>query len=218
MDEKKPNKNKPKKLSPNAIPDCHSSFGPKNLSNNEANRITRESICTAMLLLMADKDFDRISISELVRKAGVSRQSFYRNYNSKEDIIIEIENSILASFTDSLDNPKYKDNLHVWFCDFFDAVRNNLPLVDILNKSHLTEILFTKFPSLIESYTRGCSPDMHYYLLGGIGALKAITMEWIESGMKESSREMADICVKYDPTGYISAHQDKIKKAVSASK
>ena len=68
----------------------------RNLSNNEANRITRESICTALLELLKTNEFKKISISELVRKAGVSRQSFYRNYNTKEDIVLEIERTIAA--------------------------------------------------------------------------------------------------------------------------
>ena len=68
----------------------------RNLSNNEANRITRESICTALLELLKTNEFKKISISELVRKAGVSRQSFYRNYNTKEDIVLEIERTIGA--------------------------------------------------------------------------------------------------------------------------
>lgn len=61
----------------------------KNLyqSNQEANQITRESIETALLHLMEKKDLPQISISELVRKAGVSRNAFYRNYKSKEEIL-----------------------------------------------------------------------------------------------------------------------------------
>ena len=61
----------------------------KNLyqSNQEANQITRESIETALLHLMDNKDLPQISISELVRKAGVSRNAFYRNYKSKEEIL-----------------------------------------------------------------------------------------------------------------------------------
>ena len=56
----------------------------RHLSNNEANRITRESICTALLELLKTKEFKEISVSELVRRAGVSRQSFYRNYKTKK--------------------------------------------------------------------------------------------------------------------------------------
>lgn len=61
----------------------------KNLSqsNKEINQLTKESIETALLFLLEKKDLKHISISELVRKAGVSRNAFYRNYKSKEEIL-----------------------------------------------------------------------------------------------------------------------------------
>lgn len=61
----------------------------KNLyqSNKESNQLTRESIEVALLFLLEKKDMKQISISELVRKAGVSRNAFYRNYKSKEEIL-----------------------------------------------------------------------------------------------------------------------------------
>ena len=40
-------------------------------------------IVTARLQLMQKKAFDRIYITELCRKAGVSRMSFYRYFESK---------------------------------------------------------------------------------------------------------------------------------------
>nr|WP_082326184.1 TetR/AcrR family transcriptional regulator [Streptococcus sp. X13SY08] len=57
------------------------------ISNKESNQLTKESIETALLFLMEKKDLHQISISELVRKAGVSRNAFYRNYKSKEEIL-----------------------------------------------------------------------------------------------------------------------------------
>lgn len=61
----------------------------KNLSqaNKEINQLTKESIETALLFLLEKKDLKHISISELVQKAGVSRNAFYRNYKSKEEIL-----------------------------------------------------------------------------------------------------------------------------------
>lgn len=73
----------------------------KNLirSNKESNQITKEAIETALLFLLEKKDLQQISISELVKKAGVSRNAFYRNYKSKEEILehaYERTSSILA--------------------------------------------------------------------------------------------------------------------------
>lgn len=60
------------------------------MSNSESNKVTREAIDIAMLDLLEKQDFDKITNMSIVKRAGVSRQSFYRNYTSKEDIIIEI--------------------------------------------------------------------------------------------------------------------------------
>ena len=48
-------------------------------SNQESNLLTREAIETALLQLLEKKDLTKISISELVKRAGVSRAAFYRN-------------------------------------------------------------------------------------------------------------------------------------------
>ncbi len=44
-------------------------------------------ITDALLLLMRKKDYKDISITEICEKAGVTRMSFYRNFESKEDIL-----------------------------------------------------------------------------------------------------------------------------------
>ena len=41
----------------------------------------------ALAFLIDKKAFSEITISELVKKAGIARSTFYRNYESKEDII-----------------------------------------------------------------------------------------------------------------------------------
>ncbi len=169
------------------------------MSNSEANRITKESICLALLTLMDTKDFEKISITEIVKKAGVSRQSFYRNYTSKEDIVIEIEEEILSSFSESLRDPKYRDNLRLWLHDFFQFIDENQNLVRILDKAGLSAILFSKAPFIVESGKGLGSGIEHYFVVGALGALNNIALSWLSSGMKESYDVMADICMRFDP-------------------
>lgn len=170
----------------------------RHMSNNEANRVTREAICTALLELMDQKEFESITISDLAKRAGVSRQSFYRNYTSKEDIIIEIEETILNSFRDSLDDPKYRNDLRLWLTDYFSFVRENHKLVAILDKAHLSDVLFSKAPFIVEDWMGESGSGLHYYVVGSLGAMRTIVMDWFYSGMKESSEYMADICMCYD--------------------
>ena len=165
----------------------------RHLSNNEANRITRESICTAFLEIIMTKDFDDISISEIVRRAGVSRQSFYRNYGSKEDIVLEIERVFHTELTRKMKDPAYYKNPRLWFLEFFSTLRKNKAAATILYKADLFETTIKKIPLWIESDMPALATDLHYSIIGSMGAVNAIAKAWLNDGMKESDEEMADI-------------------------
>ena len=74
------------------------------LSNEESNRLTRECLQTALVYLLSEKSLEDITITELVKRSGVSRTAFYRNYNTKEDILQEISDRIFSDLRDSLNN------------------------------------------------------------------------------------------------------------------
>lgn len=48
------------------------------LSNEESNRLTRECLCTAMMRLMSTTPPERITISEIIELAGVSRKDYLK--------------------------------------------------------------------------------------------------------------------------------------------
>ena len=70
------------------------------LSNDESKRITKESIITAVIILCAEKPFEKITVTEIVKKAGVSRTAFYRNYASKEDVLKELGTEVIGKLND----------------------------------------------------------------------------------------------------------------------
>ena len=53
----------------------------------EANAFVKECITTALLQMMENTPFEDIAITDLVKKAGVGRVSFYRNFESKKDVL-----------------------------------------------------------------------------------------------------------------------------------
>ena len=61
----------------------------------EANIRVKSNITKALFRLMHEKSFSDISITELIRDAGVARVSFYRNYDSKEDVLVTLIEDIL---------------------------------------------------------------------------------------------------------------------------
>ena len=173
------------------------------MSNSESNKVTREAIDFAMLDLLEKQDFDRITIMSIVKRAGVSRQSFYRNYTSKEDIIIEIEEKLLQVFSESLNDKKYENNLSLWFKDFFIFIRQNKKYISILIKANLADVLFSKAPFIVEDWMGKQNNALHYYIVGNLSAIKSVAIAWFERGMKESPDEMSDICMKYDIASFL---------------
>ncbi|MFH0401292.1 TetR/AcrR family transcriptional regulator [Streptococcus sp. A23] len=103
-----------RKISPKSLKNLYQ-------SNKEANQLTKESLETAMLFLLEKKELKHISVSELVRKAGVSRNAFYRNYKSKEEILeiyYERTSSNLKKKWHDLQDKVQKDGVKQSFADF----------------------------------------------------------------------------------------------------
>lgn len=71
----------------------------------ETQRKLNEEVISCIMISMLDllrkKDFDKISIIEIIEHAGVSRNSFYRNFKDKEDILGRYIESITEDFIKS---------------------------------------------------------------------------------------------------------------------
>ena len=61
----------------------------KSNPNNRQVQRTKSWIFEALMILMDEKPYDKITVSDIVEKAGVARQTFYRNYNDKNEIIFD---------------------------------------------------------------------------------------------------------------------------------
>lgn len=54
---------------------------------NQRVAVTKRMLQEALLSLLAQKYINEISVSELCRKAGINRATFYRHYNTPNDIL-----------------------------------------------------------------------------------------------------------------------------------
>jgi AcrR family transcriptional regulator len=61
--------------------------------NRQVQR-SKDWMLDALFLLMDEMPYDRITVSDITEKAGVARQTFYRNYAGKDDIIMQYLDSI----------------------------------------------------------------------------------------------------------------------------
>ncbi|MBQ1334087.1 MAG: TetR/AcrR family transcriptional regulator [Clostridia bacterium] len=69
----------------------------------EANLRVKKAITDSVFELMKKADLREISVTDIIKRAGVARVSFYRNYCSKEDVLIKLVRDVLDEFRDTAD-------------------------------------------------------------------------------------------------------------------
>lgn len=64
----------------------------------QTSQLSKECLYTALLQLMETTPYDQISITDITARAGVSRMAYYRNYESKDDILLQRMEELLSDF------------------------------------------------------------------------------------------------------------------------
>lgn len=161
------------------------------MSNEGRNAYVIEHITNALIELLRYKPIADISISELCEAAGIGRASFYRNFDSKEDILKGYINALFREWTDEYEkkeNRPLSDLLGMMFSHFemhrdFYALLNERELVYLL-KDVIIGMCGPKLEhTKVEAYA---SAYAAYTLYGWIEV-------WFMRGMKETAEDIMDM-------------------------
>ena len=172
----------------------------KRHSNKETNRLTREAICTALVLLMKNQSFDKISITDIVKRAGVSRTAYYSNYSSKQEILYDLVDTLilevnqkLIPYTDAqTGKAKYPQQ---FIRTMFEVFYQQREIYQTLYTAHFNHIILDRLNDSMISNLKNPSDDDIYRIYFNAGALYNVFSKWIQSDMSRSLDEMTDICL-----------------------
>ncbi len=165
------------------------------------NPLLKECLFTALIRLMDQKDFKDIKISEIAQKAGVSRMTYYRTYESKEDILLQyFEDQSQSMLLSIAEKPDY--TLYELFVIFFTFFKQEAHLMEYLYKAGLLNEVIQRFTEFVsEAYDKAESGilDVEYksyevtYVSGGLFLL---LLHWIKRGLIETPEEMARMTMR----------------------
>lgn len=159
------------------------------------NLRVKKNITVALLNLLEEKSISEISVSEIIRRAGVARASFYRNYSTKENVIITLIADILEQYRETLsDCGEYYYtyvNIHRGF-EFFS--RYGKQALDLHRFGYGSTILgmLNQFHGELAG-SMSCKSIERYRLYIYMGSFYNTAMVWLQSGKKESVDEITDI-------------------------
>lgn len=162
---------------------------------------TIKIIQDAFLELLREKPFDRITVTELVKKAGINRTTFYKHYLDVPDLMETIEDDLLAGLKvlvtelwDKCENPE------IVMTEVLRRIRDDSERYACLGSYNGDPALSGKtfrmiyeefYPVLAENHPSLSEAErqmLYFYLSQGCGG---VLLWWIQKGMREPPEQIA---------------------------
>ena len=179
----------------------------------ELNAFIKECLTEALINLMAGENFADITVTELIKAAGVSRVSFYRNFDSKEDILTQYLRSLFLRWADDFRRhgspTRFAESL---LCHFYD----NKAFYLLLYRQRVSGLVFDAIRWAVRMDEAGDGGE-RYVRSAFAGLVFGSVMEWLEHGMRETPEEVlrltpleSDELFRFSPAARRSALPDEL--------
>ena len=150
---------------------------------------SKECFYNALVDLMKEKDFDDIQINEICQKAGFNRSTFYRNYNSKMDVLMSKFKEEAKKYQQLVNDNKEKTFMYKAI-KLFELLRLSYHIFIQMRKAKLDQEMYQEFSSIYPLDENLMSSK--YAMTFKTGGVYMVIIEWMENGMIESDQEMAE--------------------------
>jgi len=151
---------------------------------DKRSRTSAGLICQAVLELLAENPGRQISISDIQRCSTVSRSTFYRCFDSVEDVLALLcDRGFHAALKDRQWEGSIPERVfHYWY--------NNSTVLEALVYSGRTDILVGSLRRCIPTMPLGNRAKIDYLTAMICYSMAGILVTWVERGKKESEQEL----------------------------
>jgi AcrR family transcriptional regulator len=172
-----------------------------NLTKNPRAIISMESMAESFYVLLLTKPYEDITIEEICAKAGVTRKTFYRNFETKDDLFDYYLYQVLLLNATSPSGLTPYQYLVAFFTDF----QQEKGLLLICQKNNLFGLLshsISKYIELSQTFSSLISSRDDIALFGQyfwplINSLEVEALRvWTERNFKEKPEQLAKLLIK----------------------
>lgn len=165
-------------------------------SNPQALR-SKDMMIHSLMALMETEPFPEITITQICQEAEVSRQTFYRNFDTKEDILICHLHGLLDEYLVDLhtlgSQPLYARYL-------FEHLPFSRRLLTLLWQNHLFYLLrevLMDYMELVQQYIPFAYPSAEtyrdYFSDFVIDTCLSVLSRWVENDFRETPETLGQI-------------------------
>ena len=156
---------------------------------------SKSYIAQALISFLKDKDIDDISITDIVKKAGVSRMTYYRYFSSKMEVLESYLDIVIEDYTNNL--PPITDNMYF---SSFECIEHGVnyfkkykDYILTLDKAKLSPIILNELTSFLNGkFGENTEANIdNVYISYYAGGLFNIYINWLKNDLHESEKELA---------------------------
>ena len=174
---------------------------------------TKEKIINAYIQLLSETKPEYISALEICEIANIHRSTFYRHYEGINDIEIDIEKTVLKTFSDILDNTPLDDFINgrkIFLKTVSETIRNDLSFytkVLLVNRrvgfiENINATIRNKLKETLSEKTELSDDEIDYIFTFAVAGRVAVYRKWILSGFKQSEDTISSILEKVSSKGF----------------
>ena len=174
---------------------------------------TKEKIINAYIQLLSETKPEYISALEICEIANIHRSTFYRHYESINDIEIDIEKTVLKTFSDILDNTPLDDFINgrkIFLKTVSETIRNDLSFYTkllLVNRrvgfiENINATIRNKLKETLSEKTELSDDEIDYIFTFAVAGRVAVYRKWILSGFKQSEDTISSILEKVSSNGF----------------
>ena len=158
---------------------------------------TKKNISLALYALLLRKPYEEISVSDICKKAGVSRVSFYHYFDKKDDILVQFSDEKFAEFFDNFTKMETMTSDDLVY-EMFRFLKKQSRQLAILRYAKKEQILMEQFYSycrylISNTLTSGLMSkiDNPLTIPFAVGGIFQTIMRWLDEGMATPPDVMA---------------------------
>ena len=145
---------------------------------------------------MKQKPYDKITISELCIKAGVSRTAFYGNFKTKDDLLTLYVLNMNTEIINKIGSPFRNDTSLDLYINLFQVIKDNSEILILIFKAGFQKKYLEILNSMVLHNPSIPIEKKYQRLIWSGGVENALSYWLLESSLKESVEDIALYCHK----------------------
>lgn len=179
------------------------------MANKTGNRLTvrtKQALITAYLELLQESPSENIKISEICKRANLSRPTFYNHFQTKDEILLSYLDEILEEMFKNFRKKQAEDNPFLSFneaaTNFFKLWKSKANLFALIKANKVECLLIEKLKDHhLTTYHEAVAPlfpihdeEILEYFTSHISYIFfSILEEWMDKKMKRTPEEMGEL-------------------------